>query len=88
MADMTVCIWPETWADTVLDFRYRRNVDGNIVPTLVKVDNTGAEVQFGNLVEIRGGGGHLECTHMFVGVGVNNHSSFDSDDDGHVGVHY
>ncbi len=85
---MTVSIWPEIWGDVILDFRYRKNGDGNVVPTLTKVDNTGNEVQFGNLVEIRDGGGHLEDTHMFVGVGSNNHSGFDSDADGRVGVHY
>jgi hypothetical protein len=63
---MTVSIWPETHGDVILDLRYRRNEDGNMVPALVAVDAEGKELSFGRIVEVRDGGGHVELFRVLM----------------------
>ena len=63
---MTVSIWPETHGDVILDLRYRKNEDGNLVPALVAVDSEGKELFFGRIVEVRDGGGHVELFRVLM----------------------
>lgn len=74
---MTVSIWPETHGDVILDLRYRKNEDGNLVPALVAVDSEGKELFFGRIVEVRDGGGHVELFRVLMSDTIG----FDRDGD-------
>lgn len=63
---MKASIWPHTHGDTFLALRYRTNEAGDVVPALVAVNADGSERDFGCLVDVRDGGGHLEFCRLPV----------------------
>lgn len=78
---MKVSIWPCTDGDLILDLRYTQS-DGNTVPCLVAVDNTGKPRSLGKIVEVRDGGGHVELFRFTVASDIG----FDRDGE-QVAVH-
>jgi hypothetical protein len=79
---MTTTIWPNTSGDVVLDLREVLS-DGVLRPALVAVDESGAELPFGKIVEVRDGGGHVELTRFLVAHDIG----FDTNESGSVLIH-
>jgi hypothetical protein len=57
---MKTVIWPRTDGDVILDLRERINNDGQLIPSLVVVDEQGKEKPFGCPLEFRDGGGLVQ----------------------------
>lgn len=79
---MKTVIWPRADGDLILDLRQIQR-DGNLIVALVAVDATGKERTFGEVVEIRDGGGHVELHRILLNADIG----FDRNASGEVLIH-